>query len=53
MKVKELDRVLDIMEVGCDEYCSLGNCEIAVGWNEHFDSAKDNYADLKSWGILK
>jgi len=53
MKVKELDRVLDIMEVGCSEYCSLGNCEIAVGWNEHFDSAKDYYIEAKRWGMFK
>jgi len=53
MKVKELDRVLDIMEMGCDEYCSIGNCEIALGFNEHFDATVRYYKDAKRWGMFK
>ena len=53
MKVKELDKVLDIMDEGCSEYCSLGNCEIAIGWNEHLEASIRFYYDMVSWGMYK
>jgi len=53
MKAKDLINVLDIMDMGCDEYCSLGNCEEASGFAEHFDCAKDYYTEAKRWGMFK
>ena len=53
MKVKELDRVLDIMDVGCSEYCSIGNCELGSSWNEHFEGSVSYYREARRWGMFK
>lgn len=53
MKVKDLKNVLDIMEDGCSEYCSLGSCEEASGFNEHFEATVRYYRDAKRWGMFK
>ncbi len=53
MKVKEFNMVLDAMDEGCGEYCSLYSCEDAEGWNEHFESASSFVRDMVSWGLYK
>ena len=53
MKVKDFDNVLDIMDFGCSEYCSLGDCDLGLGWNEHFEASVSYYWEAKRWGLFK
>jgi hypothetical protein len=53
LKNKDFKKVLDLMQDGCSEYCSIGSCEEASGFNEHFEATVSYYKEAKSWGMYK
>jgi hypothetical protein len=53
MKVKDFDKVIDLMDFKCSDYCSLSDCDLALGWNEHFEATVSHYWEARRWGLYK